>query len=548
MSDLVLGGYSYKISQSGKFYENFFDDNVVPLLKLLYENEQYKLTLSLTSAEIDWMVEKRSEAAKLLSILLKRGSVSLLSSTLYESFVPIATIKEVSDQLESMRVKIRQAFRYKASGFFVFNGVWQTELVKSLSKADITHVVVPCNINKNELSSSFLTCEHGNKMLILTSKCYNINSIIDGYLESKYDFSKLNVFLSKHIALQSREEKQVLFFNIDKFVEKQKSFFEFIKFMLDLYSKSGYKPITSEDVSCDNISYLPSGCYYDEKFLSRLYTDKKDFMKIARINYVENLISSKVFKKPELTNVANSISKLYSGVQFLPEYSSDETDKEIYKAYLDVVNDIADSQTQLLEFDMLTYTLNVIKDKNNLFLLDQKCASIREVGDFKTGVNLLSSARLLEDVISIKQKKDKKTYHSYNQFDVVDSKSARSSKMYHYFCSNFCDINVEIDKTITIKNSKEIDLVVILRNNNPKRVDFTYSLLCSFDNIKDVSTLEKCNTIFNVYLDNDTKKAITFTSEPGFYISSMKKNSLLPSWDVSIETGKSFKVDFKITF
>ena len=452
MKKILLGGYSYYCLESDeRLYPSIFDNNIAPILKFLYTNENYKFSLYITYNQILWLESKRPEIVKLIDILLKRKSLTLLFSSSFQALADIIQQKEILLQSEAMALKIRQVFKAKADGFFAFEGFWQSDFVPLFSKADISYSLVPINRIEKELKYPFIMSKNLQKMLIIPTSIYH-NATLNRFLESK---SSLDKFLTQYSKEIDSREYEIVFFNIDDFVKKGKDFSLFINSLFSVYKNCCF--YTTDDISDIGKAYfLPSARYTADSFeiFDFLYSNQEQITKLARINYIEELLNLNKKKKKDFPALDTQFKKLTTSMQFIPGYYDLSTNEELYKSYLGILKELLVDIEKPPRFDMLTYSYETIKNKNNISFLDLGDATIKEIGDFRNLINLLHGGYLFKDMVAVPQGKTLKVFSKHNQFSFLDKSITQTKKKYTLIAESFCDLKLEIKKEYTFKNYK----------------------------------------------------------------------------------------------
>ncbi len=113
-----------------------------PVLTYLYANRHIKLSMALSGPIFDWIEHTYPEINMLISDLVKRGQLELLTGGFYDPPFPLIPIKDRGLQIEKMNTFLRRRFGKKPAGAVSAEQLWQSSMVTTLNSSDIEYVIL----------------------------------------------------------------------------------------------------------------------------------------------------------------------------------------------------------------------------------------------------------------------------------------------------------------------------------------------------------------------------------------------------------------------
>ncbi len=114
----------------------------LPFLKEVYNYPQFKFSLHYSGNLLKYMKENQREVFELISDMVKRGQVELLSGGFYEPIFTIIPERDAIGQIKKMNEFIYQNFGVKPSGMWLTERTWEPHLPRILRKADIEYTIL----------------------------------------------------------------------------------------------------------------------------------------------------------------------------------------------------------------------------------------------------------------------------------------------------------------------------------------------------------------------------------------------------------------------
>lgn len=393
---IIFGLYSELSFAPSSLFEKTLSLTYEPVLSFLYNNPGYRITLYHTSYFGEYIQTHHSEYRALISSLVKRGEVEMLSSSF--SLTPLSLLhpKDRVSDIERMTSFIRHGYSSLPSNFFLYNGVWQNGYITSLKSAGMEGVVINC-ISKDE---EFVMKELGKKINV-----YPIDGVISSRLDeyskgliSKEEFEDATF---ERIKCREKEGKStIIFLNTDKLIARGE---DFSSFLTKLIVKSN--GLKMEEVKPSHLDYLPSSWYGNDSEIRKEEHYNYTFLKNDNFRYLYNRYLSLVdssqnrgnrFLKKEV-NECLSLVPLGSAFTFSSDYSplQRETRRRVWEGIILSEKSFLSYgfSPSIKEIDLEDRGENntVFSNKNYLVVFSPFGASVTEFDSFSFLRNLFDS-------------------------------------------------------------------------------------------------------------------------------------------------------------
>lgn len=182
---LIIGGYSQlPFGSPNSSLERMLSAVLKPVLNFLYQNQSVCFNLYLSAKEIEWIESNHPEVNLMISALVKRNQLNILTGSYYQSILQTTPVWERSEQIEKMTTLIRKRYGNKADTLWLFNQVWTPATIGVMSLAGVNNLFISTydSVNdKNFASAPFIMNELG--------KTVNIYPIDDRYSALIRDYS-----------------------------------------------------------------------------------------------------------------------------------------------------------------------------------------------------------------------------------------------------------------------------------------------------------------------------------------------------------------------
>jgi len=129
----------------GNFTEVFdrvYDRCYRPFLEYLPYYPDIKLTLHISGSLLDYFKKERPEILELIKGLLSKGQIELMGGPYYEPILPAIPSRDIKGQVELMSKAMRDEFKYKPSGMWIPERVWQPAILKDLLKTGMSYCIL----------------------------------------------------------------------------------------------------------------------------------------------------------------------------------------------------------------------------------------------------------------------------------------------------------------------------------------------------------------------------------------------------------------------
>lgn len=123
--------------------EFFYQQQIKPLIQLLYARSDWNCCLALNAEISQWLLSYHPEALTALLEMSHRKQLEILGGPFNDAFLPMLTNSNRLEQLESLSVWIRSTFGRKPRGSYIPHGIWEPNLAHTLASCDIEFTFVP---------------------------------------------------------------------------------------------------------------------------------------------------------------------------------------------------------------------------------------------------------------------------------------------------------------------------------------------------------------------------------------------------------------------
>jgi alpha-amylase len=152
-------------------FEHIFDqaysDCYLPFFETLERHPKIKFAAHFSGILYDWYLKKHPEFIDLLSRLIKRGQLELMTAGYYEPILPIIPDADKLGQIKMQTEFIKSRFKVSPRGLWLTERIWEPNLPKLLSEAGVEYVTVDdfhffsAGVLPEELFGYYVTEEQG---------------------------------------------------------------------------------------------------------------------------------------------------------------------------------------------------------------------------------------------------------------------------------------------------------------------------------------------------------------------------------------------------
>jgi alpha-amylase/alpha-mannosidase (GH57 family) len=149
-----------------------YDQAYRPFLQVLENFPNIKIGLHLTGILIDWLKENRPELLGMISKLVKRGQIEMMTGGYYEPILSIIPEEDRLGQIKLLTRTIKDLFDYEPHGMWLAERVWEPTMPTSLVKAGVNYTVIDdthfkyAGLTDDQLIGYYLTEDLGNAVVL----------------------------------------------------------------------------------------------------------------------------------------------------------------------------------------------------------------------------------------------------------------------------------------------------------------------------------------------------------------------------------------------
>ena len=325
------------------------------LFSHLYSCPQLPFTAAFSGGFLDWFQKKDSSFIEVISEILRRKQIEILSTPFYEPFISMIPSSDQIGQIEYMTDTLRKHFYKRPRGIYLPYSAWNSSVIPHLNRCGIEY----CLLDKDFFVKSGLNpfspvcMEDGGKILFGIPSTYEFENTelspaafyekISGFAAASNAEAALAVFLSP--------KKIFEFLNNSK---DKKSWFEEL---YDLTGRSDSRISLSHtgQILKSKVIYqkgfISSNCVFSGQSAGRsikqLISSKADiYIMYAKMMYVHTLVNQVRGDKARKKNALIDIWKAENGMLFNLDKRYEQYDKELRDAcYRNLL--LAEKQTRI---------------------------------------------------------------------------------------------------------------------------------------------------------------------------------------------------------
>jgi alpha-amylase/alpha-mannosidase (GH57 family) len=140
---LIFGCHCHQpLGNFERVIDRIYHDAYLAFLELISRHPKIKITLHYSGTLLDWISEKHPEFFKILSGLVKRGQVEMLSGSYYEAILPVIPDRDQVEQVKRLSGFIEKKFLTSPQGMWLAERVWEPKLAKTLAASGMKFALV----------------------------------------------------------------------------------------------------------------------------------------------------------------------------------------------------------------------------------------------------------------------------------------------------------------------------------------------------------------------------------------------------------------------
>ncbi len=113
-----------------------------PFLDVVTRYPEFKLNIHYSGILWDWIYQHYSNHIRQMQQLVQRGQVELMSGGFYEPIISVIPRHDAVGQIRMLSRWLEETFRYRPTGMWLAERVWEPNLPSVLSEADIQYSVI----------------------------------------------------------------------------------------------------------------------------------------------------------------------------------------------------------------------------------------------------------------------------------------------------------------------------------------------------------------------------------------------------------------------
>lgn len=259
----VLGAYSQiPVSASENYYEVLLEKQLKPLLMLIHKNPDYYFLLRLDNHYYDWMEQKYPEINLLISELVHRGQLELLSGASNNSVLSLVPVNERSNFIENCTLYLKKMFKKKPAGYFSNYQIFNTSTINAISAGMLKYMVISSYnqiTGKIETQKPFYTSEFKNGCTVFPTDDA-VSKLVHDYYKNGGGAELFLQSVEKY-ADSANNSFRTIMLNLDQLVKIDGASSVFSLLYEKMQGQSTTPSLYLKEKSVSNVYYLPSSIY-----------------------------------------------------------------------------------------------------------------------------------------------------------------------------------------------------------------------------------------------------------------------------------------------
>jgi alpha-amylase len=138
---LLLGIHNHQpVGNFEHVLEYAFENCYKPFIEVLKKYPKIKLNIHFSGWLLEWLERKHKDYLEEIATFVKEGKIEVFAGGFYEPILPIFPIEDRIFQIKKLKTKIKELFDVSPEGLWLAERVWEQELVKTLSLANINYL------------------------------------------------------------------------------------------------------------------------------------------------------------------------------------------------------------------------------------------------------------------------------------------------------------------------------------------------------------------------------------------------------------------------
>lgn len=165
---LILGIHNHQpIGNFDFVFEGCYQKAYAPFWEILKKHPSIKISIHYSGTLWNWFLENSSSLVDIVTEMLHRGQIELLSGGFYEPILPILPDADKVGQIKKFNRFLNDRFHTNPRGMWLAERVWEPHLVKYICEAGIEYLAVDdlhfrsAGLHDEDLWGYYLTEEQG---------------------------------------------------------------------------------------------------------------------------------------------------------------------------------------------------------------------------------------------------------------------------------------------------------------------------------------------------------------------------------------------------
>ncbi len=416
---VLAGFYSQLPSGTGALvFERVLSCVLKPMLTFLYNHPAVKIHLHLTSAEMEWLECNHPEVNMLITDLIKKDQLELLTGGYYQPVLQLLQMKDRSAQIEKTTTYIRRRYGTRVQTLWCYDQIWNPSYISAMYLCSTSRLMISTydRLHDRQLQTEpFIMQETGRTIEVYPTDDF-CSRLISDYSDGLLSFNDIRRSFDDYLARLGSSEYFAMMLNADQLCQgssvcgheaEQTGVWKLLSDLYDECVRREWRMLLlseyDEEAPPVGYDYLPAGWYGRDSRQTKRMTSFNDVLVhseelnqlYGRLLFIQDVVRNYKKNKDIRKRAESLLEKASCGTAFIADSCGGSVQpmyrKLVYK-YLSEVEQLLVAQPDFsypiefdVDFDQREEYLSL--GKNISAMVDGKGGAIIELNYLPAGWN-----------------------------------------------------------------------------------------------------------------------------------------------------------------
>lgn len=429
---VLAGFYSQLPSGTGALvFERVLSCVLKPLLTFLYNHPTAKIHLHLTAAEMEWLECNHPEVNMLITDLVKKNQLELLTGGYYQPILQLLQMKDRSAQIEKTTTYIRRRYGTRVQTLWCYDQIWNPSYISAMYLCSTNRLMISTydRLHDRQLRTEpFIMQETGRTVEVYPTDDF-CSRLVSDYAEGLLSFNEVRGRFDEHLVQLGQAQYFAMMLNADQLCQggslcgheaEQTGVWKLLSDLYDTCARQKWRMLLlneyNEEAAPVGYDYLPAGWYGRDSRQAKRMASFNDILVhseelnqlYGRLLFIQDAVRNCKKNKDIRKRAESLLEKASCGIAFITDSCGGSVQpmyrKLVYK-YLNEVEQLLVSQPDFsypiefdVDFDQHEEYLSL--GKNISAMVDGKGGALIELNYLPAGWNYADtfSGRPVDDV------------------------------------------------------------------------------------------------------------------------------------------------------